>query len=298
MLHIRDLAKSGGRLALWSQRAPALLYRRLTSGLRATPEVFILGAPKCGTSSLYEYICTSACFIPAYTKELMFLQDLPGFTANHQHAWYTSWLWGRYSQGRASYLKFFPTRRRLALAAERHGGRAVTGEATPFYLYCPTAARRVAELSPHAKLIVLLRNPVDRAFSDYNMQLLTRSHEERSFARAVEDELSERETNFRLRYLEQSRYEPHLRTWLEHFPPAALKVFSAERFFAEPAAVTREALAFLALPPCEQPFYPVANQGRYATQLDAALRRRLEDHFRPFNRRLYELLNMDFGWPA
>ncbi len=115
------------------------IYRRLTSGSRRLPDFIILGAQRAGTSSLYYYLSQHPQILPAVRKELHFFDD-------------------HYRRGLGWYRSQFPTR----------GARGtITGEATPYYLSHPHAPARIQRLLPQARLIVLLRNPVERAISHY-----------------------------------------------------------------------------------------------------------------------------------
>lgn len=284
------------RFGKWAYRTPVLAARRATAGARAVPDVIILGATKCGTSSLYEYLTRHPRFVAAYTKELQYLQDLPGFDTNYHRSRLGAAVWGSWeSSGEAGYRKFFPLRSTL----RRHGadGRAaLTGEATPFYLYSTAAADRVAQVCPEARFVILLRNPVDRTFSDYHMHVRRDARETRPLEKALDDELSGRCPHFRLRYLHQGVYEPGVRAWMERFPRDRFLVLSAEELFARTDDVVQRTFAFLDLPPHELTDYPVVNQGTYQKKLGGRVRQRLIDYFRPHNRRLYEYLGRDFAW--
>lgn len=287
---------AAARFGKWAYRVPVLAARRLTSGGRALPDVFVLGATKAGTSSLYEYLCRHPNFVGAYTKELQYLQDLPGFDTNYHRSSLGAAVWGSWERGGAAgYRKFFPPRSTLG----RHGfdGRpALTGEATPFYLYSDAAAERVEEVCPEARFVILLRNPVDRTFSDYHMHVRRDARETRPLEQALDDELAGRCPIYRLRYLEQGIYEPGVRAWMERFGRERFLVLSAEDFFARTDELVAQTFSFLGLPAFSLDGYPVVNQGSYRKKLGGRVRQRLIDYFRPHNRRLYEYLGRDFGW--
>jgi len=283
------------RLAKWGYRMPVLSARRLTAGSRSLPDVYVLGATKCGTSSLYTYLSRHPRFVPAYLKELQYLHELEGFSSNYERSAVARAVWGHWRRGgEAGYRKFFP--RHSELTAGAGDGRALTGEATPFYLYSAACAERVAELTPEARFVILLRNPVDRTFSDYHMQVRRDSREERPLEQALDDELAGRCPHFRLRYLHQSVYEPHVRTWMERFPRDRFLVLRSEDFFARTGELMQETFAFLGLDPFDPGDYPVVNQGSYRKKLGGRVRQRLTDYFRPHNRRLYDYLDRDFQW--
>jgi hypothetical protein len=190
----------------WTVR---LTGRRLTARLRALPGVFILGATKAGSSSLASVLWQHPAHVAPVKKELMYLQRLPNFTSNYEFHPLAAFLWGRYSEGHArysleGYRKFFPHGMTMRLRRLRTGN-AFTSDCDPFNLYCPVAMEQIRAFAHRPRFVISLRDPADRAFSDYNMKVSRGNpREERSFEQAIEDELSGRETRFRFRYLHQS----------------------------------------------------------------------------------------------
>jgi hypothetical protein len=276
---------------------PSLLYRHATAPFRVVPSVFILGGTKCGTSTLRFMLWQHPAHVAPATRELMYLQHLPNFRANCEQNRMLAFLWGRYSNGHAAfstrgYRKFFPTRREMQ-RRELHTRIAVTSDGDPFNLYCPVAMQRIRDLARAPRFVISLRNPVDRAFSDYNMH--RRFDDPRSFEEAVDDELSGREQRFRKRFLNQSLYAPHVEDWLETFPQTSFLILKAEDLFNDAPRIARELFAFLGLPDV-----PVAcearNVGTYESRMAPALRARLLDYFEPHNRQLYRLLGRDMHW--
>ena len=125
--------------------------RVLTAPARALPDFVILGAQKAGTTSLYAYLCAHPDVRAAARKEVHYF-DL------------------NYARGATWYRSMFPLA--AGLARERRGGRRVlVGEASPYYLFYPLAAERAGAVVPSAQLIVLLRDPVERAWSHYRHEV-------------------------------------------------------------------------------------------------------------------------------
>src|SRR5439155_12956557 len=109
----------------------------------------IIGTQRGGTTSLDRYLEAHPCIGSAANKDLHFFDR-------------------RFLKGLAWYRGHFPTRIEKYYAERFHGRTLLTVEASPSYLFHPYARRRVAKALPHVKLIVLLRNPVDRAYSQYH----------------------------------------------------------------------------------------------------------------------------------
>ena len=197
------------------------------------------------------------------------------------------------------------------------GRRTITGEASPYMANRP-APERMAGVVPGARLIALLRNPVERTYSDYQMAA-RKDREHRTFEEAIkwemgrplggEDGAFEHEDLVRVPrnygYLLSSRYAEHLLRWAEFFPREKILVLKSEDFFDNPRQTLKSVFSFLGLPewelqaletPREPKKRDKRNVGRYEEEMDPATRRRLEEYFEPHNQRLYEFLGVDFEW--
>ena len=277
-----------------SAKLAELVARRCSAFARALPSVFILGATKAGSTSLTNMLWKHPAHVSPFTKELMYLQKLPGFVSQWEWNRAVAFVWGRMANGHAEYCvdgyrKFFPLKlNMLCRAAIR--GQAVTSECDPFNLYCPTAMERIQKFAKDPRFVISLRNPIDRAYSDYNMHF-TRMGERRSFEQCIDDELSGRETRFRKRFLNQSIYEPHVSRWMEAFGRERFLVLKAEDLFSDPERAASDMFAFLSLPKVTPDLTP-NNTGRYSERLSKDTRNRLAEYFAPYNDRLFDLV----GW--
>ena len=153
----------------------------------------------------------------------------------------------------------------------------VTGEATPTYLLNPLAPERIFTYLPNVKLIALLRNPVDRAFSHYQMEKRL-GYEKLSFEEALEIEEKriegEREKmiadeNYfsydyqKFSYLTRGIYVDQLKNWLQYFPREQLLILQTEEFLENASKVYRRVLKFLNLQEIELNQYQKLNIGNY-----------------------------------
>ncbi len=261
------------------------LTRRWTSPLRTLPDFLILGAQKAGTTSLHSYLMEHPRIAPALVKEIHF------FDYN-------------YARGEAWYRAHFPTR-----LAKWRGAFQLTGEGSPYYLFHPLAPRRVKQLAPRAKLIALLRNPVERAYSHYHHQVrlgletlafqdaldleTERLAGEFEKLRAAPDYYSFNYQNYS--YCARGMYADQLERWFRYFPRAQFLILQSETFYRAPAAVLQRVLDFLGAPRWEPASYRAQNEGAYAP-LQPEIRARLVEFFAPHNARLYELLKINFEW--
>lgn len=274
-------------------------FRQATSRLRILPDYLIIGAQRAGTTSLYDFLCrhpdvagpTAAKTDIHWAKELHFFDD-------------------KYWLGVDWYRSFFPLAATRAVI-RRRGGDLLAGEASPSYLFHPAVPVRVAATVPKVRLIALLRDPIERAYSHYQLMVRT-GREELSFedALAAEDErLAAEEERMRAdpryssakyrhyAYLTRGLYADQLERWLEYFPREQLLVVRAEDFRARPGDIYAEIVAFLGLRPWQPAEFPPRNRASYAP-IDPALRARLEERFAEPNAHLARLLARDFGWAS
>ncbi len=233
----------------------------------ALPDFVIIGAQKGGTSFLYYLLTRHPLVEPAARKELHFF-DQPE----------------RFRNGAEWYRRCFPQ------PGWKDGRRSITGEATPSYLFDPPVAKRMAEVVPQARLIALLRNPIDRAYSHYQMQV-KRGTESSPFEEAIEQQHSS--------YVSRGIYVDQLLRWFEFFSKEQILILKSEDFFECPVETLKVVLTFLDLPdwqPEASELQQRRHAGAYRQKMDPSTRRRLEAYFEPHNQRLYECLDVDFGW--
>jgi hypothetical protein len=236
-------------------------HMAVESATGTLPDFVIIGGKKCGTTSLYHLLTQHPYVEPAAAKELHYFDAL-------------------FDEGAEWYRQCFPAPR------WENGRRTITGEGTP-YMTHRLAPERMAQLIPRARLIALLRNPVDRAHSDHQ-QVVRKGRESRTFEEATEDETSE--------YLSRGVYVDQLLRWSKFFAQEQMLVLKSEDFFERPMDTLMLVLDFLDLPGWEPEASEVRNRGTYTQEMSPTTRRRLEAYFQPHNRRLYEYLGVDFGW--
>jgi hypothetical protein len=232
------------------------------------PDFVVIGTQKGGTSFFYRLLRKHPLVRPAATKELHF------FDRNKVFEKGVDW-----------YRRCFPESARV------DGQRTVTGESSPSYLFSAQAPARMAEVIPDAKLEALLRNPIDRAYSHYQMQV-RRGKEERSFEEATEEEM---DTGGGPPYLARGFYAEQLERFSYFADRGQLLVVNSENLFARPLEVLHRVLRFLELPPFEPTVARRVGSGTYEP-MAPAMRCRLEEFYAPHNERLYDLLGFDFGW--
>lgn len=251
--------------------------RCLSSASRALPDFVIIGAQRAGTTSLYSHLTKHPDIIPAQCKEIHYFDVNP-----HRPQWW--------------YRAHFPKRSQLN---SESGERRITGEATPRYLYHPGADERLHALLPDARLIVLLRNPTERALSHYfflygkeaPLSALREAVEREAEAFGEGAERSERGES----YLRRGVYADQLERWWRLFPREQFLVIQSERFLSAPRETLARVQAFLGLREMLEDDYRRLHATAYP-DLDESLRTTLSEFFRPHNERLFELLEDRFDW--
>lgn len=265
------------------------IWRRLTGGLRVLPDFIILGAQKAGTTTIYDNLVKHPAVHPCDIKEVHY------FDSN----WGKGQFWYR---GHFDYI-------RHAEAVRAAGQPWQTGEGSPYYLFHPHVPRRVKELCPAARLIVVLRNPVERAYSHYQHEK-RKGREPLSFAEALaaEDERLREET-VRLEgdetyssfahqhhsYKARGRYAEQLERWFHVFPREQFLILESSELNNDFSGTYGRLLEFLHLPPHEIEAPRRSNVGSYE-QMDPAVRDELVQYFGPWNERLEQLLGRQFSW--
>jgi hypothetical protein len=273
------------------RHARALAGRNPGRG-RLLPDYLIIGSTKCGTTSLHGWL-NEHPFVAETTKEIHF------FNMN-------------YDRGADWYRCHFPYETEREQFAREHGRPYLIGEGTASYLAHYWTPQRVAKLVPDARLVVSLRDPADRAHSQYHYFRRRGSEPAETFEEALdleaerlagheEHEIAEPYFHswqvYRWGYHRTSRYAEHLERWFEVFPREQFLFLSFDEIVASPQRALDKVHTHVGLPAHEHTDLPVLNSGSYRPMAEET-RERLNAYFAPHNRRLYELTGIDFGWPS
>ena len=255
-----------------AREAASTRWRRATARLRPLPDVVIIGAQRSGTTSLFDWLALHPAVAPSITKEVHYFDRF-------------------YDNGPAWYRSHF------ALALPRR----TSIEATPILLFHPLApSRAAADLPARTRFVVLLREPAQRAISQYwHSRRIGAEDQPLERALALEDErMAGQEAlvaaggeSFAFRnfsYKARGRYAEQLRRWFAAVDRDRFLVMESERLFTDPHGPA-EVLAWLGLAPHEVPF-PASNDAPRAHPEDPAVVAELRRFFAPFNDELAELL--------
>ncbi|MFD1936959.1 MULTISPECIES: sulfotransferase [Nonomuraea] len=281
-------------------RAGFRLYGMATAGLRPDPDFLLIGAKRGGSTSFYYALLEHPRVVPLFPSANLIPK------ANHTKG--VHYFDSNYGRGMRWYRSHLPSRFSRSKAARRAGGQVLAGEGSPYYLHHPLAAERAAGDVPDSKILLILRDPVERTFSHYRERV--RSAAERlTFEEALDAEKGRTEgeearivaepgycsyAHEHQSYVAQSEYARCLRRWFEHFPASRFHILTSEEFYRDPQQACDDAAAFLGLPAV-----PLPSAGRVwnpapKSDLGERVRRRLAEHFAPHNAELERMLGRTF----
>jgi hypothetical protein len=265
---------------------PAPMKRVVHLGSRSYGRITapICGGQRCGTTSLYRALAAH----PAVLKAVL-----------HKgvHYFDTS-----YDRGMSWYRGHFPLQRSGDRIFQKLGVPAQTFESAPYYMYHPQAVARIARDLPDAKLVVLVRDPVERAYSQHHHEVARGFEQERDFGNALaleaarlhrQEEMLAQDPQFysfahqHHAYRARGEYARYLGVMAQHVGRDRIHVVESERFFNRPEEVYDEVLDFLGLPTrLEWPEFERHNARTRQSDMDPGLRAELTAHYAPHDEAL------------
>jgi hypothetical protein len=280
--------KKAGRIA--SVRLGAVNATR-----RQLPSFILVGAQRAGTTSLFRALMSHPLIFSAnYYKGVNY------FDVNYTRDF--SW-----------YQAHFPTTAYLRSQARssQQSGEPITFEASGYYLFHPCAAERISRHLPDVRILAMLRDPVERAYSAYKHEK-ARGFETESFERALdlEDErlagqaermMADAEYHsFSYRhhaYVRRGQYAEQLERMRRYFPADRVHALDSESFFEQPEATYGAVLDFLGLPSVMPDRFDRWN-ARPSSPMPEATRTRLREHFAEHDARLAAMLGRELAWTS
>ncbi|MFC4335676.1 sulfotransferase family protein [Salininema proteolyticum] len=287
---IREIIPAPVRQAISST---SRTYGRVTSGHRLLPSFLLCGGQRCGTTSLYRALSQH----PAVLKPNL-----------HKGVHYFD---TAYHKGPAWYRGHFPTRATAKRVQDQTGLSAQAFESSPYYLYHPLAAGRIAADLPGAKVIVLVRDPVERAWSQHAHELARGFETESDFTSALsleperlhgQDDLlaaDPRHYSFchqHHAYRARGQYADHLDRFAETLGAERVLAVDSGRFFARPEETFERILRFLGLPWIGSVEFKRHNGRGRPSPLRDDVRAELEAHYEPYDERLTAWLGHEPSW--
>ena len=263
-------------------------YYGFTSPIRVLPDFIIIGAMKSGTTSLYYNICQHQNVFEAAYDEIGFFDD-------------------NYELGLNWYRSMFPTIFQKYISKLKHQ-KFLTGEDTPFYFWKEDAVNRINKILPNVKLIIILRNPIDRAYSNYTDRI-NQGKELNSFEEVIEREINlikkNGEKNSKSNqiidiikepaYLAKGIYVNQLELWIKKFPLNQFHILSTEEMANNPNKTLQKVFEFLEIPK-ENIKTPQKRKMKKYSPMNIKTRESLIEFYKPYNEKLFEEINQRFDW--
>jgi len=276
--------KQGARQTLVAARMP-------TSRARILPGFLIVGAQRCGTTSMSRTLDEHPAVFSAVLHEEVHFFDVS------------------YRRGLSWYRSHFPLLAAARRAARAAGVEPVSFESSPYYMFHPLAAERIAKDLPGVRLLVLLRDPVERAYSGHAHEV-AHGFETEPFEAALDVESARLEGEAKRiamdpdyfsyshqhhSYVARGQYVEQLERLERQFGRDRLHVVDSGDFFADPEAVYDGVLAFLGLPNRGYPAFKRRN-ARPRSPMSETVRAALAEHYRPYDERLAAWLGHEPSW--
>lgn len=272
-------------------RSVSVQVGSVTAELRQLPSFILVGAQRTGTTSLYRALMSHPLI-----HQANFHKGVNYFDINYHRdfAWYRG---------------HFPTTAALALRNRGRQGSPITFEASGYYMFHPCAPERIARHLPDVKILAMLRDPIERAFSAHKHEL-ARGFETEPFERALdlEDERLEGQVERMVSdptyqshshrhhaYTRRGHYAEQVTRLLEHFPASQVHLVESESFFTQPERTYGDVLDFLGLPAVLPDTFDRWN-ARPSSPMADDTRARLRAHFDEHDQALAALLGRAPAW--
>lgn len=271
-------------------QAVSLTPGRVSSTARMLPALVIVGAQRCGTTTLYSALSEHPALLHAARKEVHYFDVA-------------------YERGLAWYRAHFPLTARARWIERTTGISPIAFEASPYYMFHPLACERLSRDLPDVKLLVLIRDPVERAHSAYAHEVAL-GYDDVPFETALEledvrlqGEVERIRTNPEYishshqhhAYRARGQYIEQLERLEALFGRERIHVIDSGNFFGQPERTYGAVLDFLGLPHRDYP--PLQAQNVQPRRpMPESVRSALDKHFQPFDARLATWLGWDPSW--
>ena len=265
------------------------IYSMIKGRLHVLPDFLIFAIGRAGTTSLYEGIMEHPDVYRPTMREIYFFDY-------------------KYKHGLGWYRGHFPSILKKWAVMNLKKKKFITGDCSGRLLRYPPGPKRIKQNNPNVKLLAILRNPVDRAYSLYSGQVRN-GREKLSFWDATQAEKKrldglmekmEKDENFysgeffRKSYLYQSIYYDDLKKWFQLFPKKQILVLNVDDFDSKPQKTFERVFDFLGLSHYNVKLIHYNSQKN--PEIEPEIRKKLVEYFKPYNKKLYELLDEKFDW--
>lgn len=257
MINDRTRIGGGGPRALFVGRFMDRANNLMIDGMTRIPNFFIVGKPKAGTTALHYLLDQHPDIYMSPDKEPHHFHLEYAEAGTRRNRGYK----GLPYKSRDNYLKLF----------EGAGAQKIVGESSTGYLYSPSAAREIAKFNPEAKILMVLRDPVDFVHSFHSQLLRSANEDEPDFQKALFLEVERKRGEKipptatypdNLFYSEQVKYCVQVDRFLQHFERSQIKILIYDDLKANNLSVFREILQFLEIDSDFRPKFSDVNPTR------------------------------------
>jgi len=255
------------------------------------PSFVVIGGQRCGTTTIFKSLAEHPQVMrPPVEKGTDY------YTLN-------------YNRGIDWYQGHFPMELSGALQGRR-AGESFAFEACTYYMFHPLAIERLAKDFPNIKLVAMLRDPVERAFSAYKHEYARGFETEPDFQRALDLEDSRLEGELERitsnadyesiphrhhAYRRRGQYVEQLERVFQHYPREQVHVMESEGFFRDPVGEYLKLTNFLGLDEYD-PGHIDQHNARPSSPMPDGAKARLQKHYESYDERLEELLGREIAW--
>lgn len=255
----------------------------ISSPWRTLPNFIIIGVKRCGTTTLYEQLSEHPCIEKSAHDNL-------GFFNNN------------FELGLNWYRSHFVTNSKKRHIEKKYG-KFATYDVTSSYIQKKQTAENIFKTLPNVKLILILRKPSDRAYSEYNQNIIDED-ESRDFEELIKKEIEEIEntsnentvfSSDKTNLVKKGIYIKQILPWLDIFPRKQILIISTEEFAKKTTEIYNEIFRFLELPE-----YKIKNKQRYRKgnyeKMSDRVRKTLDDFYEKYNKELFQKIGKNFEW--
>lgn len=267
------------------------------------PNFFIIGANKAGTTSLHYYCSQHPDIFMSAAKEPMFFTSKK--PSHNQTAIASDQKIINRSDASISYHGFFSLQDYLELF--KSATEPLRGESSTNYLFYPDTAMWIRKINPDSKIIAILRDPIDRAVSDFEFQTRVNKSEKRTFSQAINDDLNGRiDPNHKElvlgnlstppgRYLYLGLYGSQISRYKEYFPDNQLFIADYEEYDKDTHKFMKKIYSFLGVDDFKPDTsrFNVSSPKKAKPPLDSDLKSKVREFFEDDIARLQGLVNFD-----
>ena len=273
------------------------IFYQLTNNTRVLPDFIIIGSGRAGTTALYSYLIQHPQIMKAYTHEKKDVADLHFFEymISDKIGWYRA---------------HFPTKISKRIKELKLEKKCITGEFTSTYMYNKKVPDRIKEILPNVKILLVLRNPIDKIYSTYSQQYKFGEYLS-NFEDIINSELNRMEileenpefltfnenidSFVQHNILRHGIYHNYLKKWYEIFCKEQIMIIDSEQLKNDTLNCMKNIFEFLEIEKLKIKDISKINEGNYK-KMDIESRKKLVDYFSPHNKKLNTLLKSKFIW--